>query len=43
MATPIAQTPPLTAQAAVDFFAEMEQQKKATSAERVRVKAGAGF
>ena len=28
-------------QAAVDFFAEMEQQKKATSAERARVKAGA--
>ena len=41
MAKPIAPTPPLTGQAAVDFFAEMEQQKKATSAERARVKAGA--
>ena len=41
MATPIAPTPPLIGQAAVDFFAEMEQQKKATTAERARVKAGA--
>lgn len=41
MAKPIAPTPPLTGQAAVDFFAEMEQQKKATTAERARVKAGA--
>ena len=41
MAKPIAPTPPLKGQAAVDFFAEMEQQKKATMAERVRVKAGA--
>ena len=41
MAKPIAPTPPLTGQAAVDFFTEMEQQKKATSAERARVKAGA--
>ena len=41
MAKPIAPTPPLTGQAAVDFFVEMEQQKKATTAERARVKAGA--
>ena len=41
MAKPIAPTPPLTGQAAVDFFAEMEQQKKATTAERARVNAGA--
>ena len=41
MAKLIAPTPPLTGQAAVDFFAEMEQQKKATTAERARVKAGA--
>lgn len=40
MATPIAPTPPLTGQAAVDFFVEMEQQKKATTAERARVKTG---
>ena len=41
MAKPIAPTPPLTGQAAIDFFTEMEQQKKASSAERARVKAGA--
>lgn len=41
MAKPIAPTPPLKGQAAVDFFTEMEQQKKATADERARVKAGA--
>lgn len=41
MAKPIAPTPPLTGQAAVDFFAEMEKQKKATADERARVKVGA--
>ena len=41
MAKPIAPTPPLKGQAAIDFFIEMEQQKKATLAEKTRVKAGA--
>lgn len=31
----------MTGQAAVDFFAEMEKQKKATADERARVKVGA--
>ncbi len=41
MAKPIAPTPPLKGKAAVEFFAEMERQEKATPAERSRVKAGA--
>lgn len=41
MAKPIAPTPPLHGQAAVDFFTEMEKQKKASKEERAKVKAGA--
>lgn len=41
MVKPIAPTPPLKGQAAVDFFVEMEKNKKATPEERARVKAGA--
>lgn len=41
MAKPIAPTPVLKGQAAVDFVSELLQNKKATVEEAARVKAGA--
>lgn len=41
MARPIAATPPLKGQAAIDFITELEKNKKASSEEKRRVKAGA--
>lgn len=41
MATPIAPTPPLTGQDALDFLVNLEKNEKATPEEKERVKAGA--
>lgn len=41
MATPIAPTPPLTGQDALDFLVNLEKKEKATPEEKERVKAGA--
>lgn len=41
MATPIAPTPPLTGQDALNFLIEMEKNDKASDEEKARVKAGA--
>lgn len=41
MAKPIAPTPVLKGQAAVDFVSELLQNKKASATEKARVKAGA--
>lgn len=41
MARPIASTPPLKGQAAIDVITELEKNKKASSEEKKRVKAGA--
>ena len=41
MAKPIAPTPVLKGQAAVDFVKELSKNKKASKEERARVKAGA--
>ncbi|MBP5318012.1 MAG: hypothetical protein J6Y77_01220 [Paludibacteraceae bacterium] len=38
MATPIAPTPPLHGQAALDFIAEMEKNKKASPEEKERIR-----
>ena len=41
MARPIAPTPPLRGQDALDFFIEMEKQEKVTPEEMERIRAGA--
>lgn len=41
MAKPIAPTPPLKGQAALDFIAELTKNKKASSNEKKKVKEGA--
>lgn len=41
MAKPITPTPPLKGQAAIDFFIEISKKKKATPAEKAKVKEGA--
>lgn len=41
MARPIASTPPLKGQDAVDFLLEMEKNEKVTPEEMERIKAGA--
>lgn len=41
MARPIAPTPPLKGQAAIDFIMELEKKKKASPEEKKRVKEGA--
>ncbi len=41
MAKPITSTPPLKGQVAIDFITEVSKNKKATPAEKARVKEGA--
>ena len=40
MAKPITPTPPLKGQAAIDFITEISKKKKATPAEKAKVKEG---